>query len=279
MVRPRQAAVRPRVISPDTGESIAMDDVIAGLIEAGARGTAEIWGPDGSGKTTALEHLAAAFGPAEHVVLLDQPDAFEVQSQAAVALVVFTSNRPRASLADRSYALAPWTDDDIIEYLLAMHAGECRSVVRRLEGDGFRRHVRGAPRLWSIIMDEMARAEEVADTAITSLRRRSARRICVARICAGRTFATRISILSISAERDMTKIKPSISAVAMRSSKHMSKWSCTTSDSPGVAGNPPCFQSARVPVQCPSLVGTSNGGYEKNQQYLRSMFWTGDLTP
>ncbi len=134
------------------------------------RGAVEILGGRGAGKTTALEHLAATLVSPSRVVLLDDPDVAEVDSSAPGVLVIFTSRMRRDALTDTSLALAPWTDDDIIEYLLAVHPAQCRSVMQRLQDDSFRRAVRGEPQLWHIVLDEMAR-DEALPGARDALRR------------------------------------------------------------------------------------------------------------
>jgi len=159
MVRALRAPVRPRVISPETGDPIVLEDVVQSLIESNAQGAIEILGGRGAGKTTALEHLAGTLASPDRVVLLDDPDVAEIDSPMPDVLVIFTSCTHCDALTDTSLVLAPWTDDDIIEYLLATHPAHCRSVMQRLQDDSFRRTVRGEPQLWRIILDELAHDE------------------------------------------------------------------------------------------------------------------------
>ncbi len=58
MVEPTLALVRPRVIGSD-GVARPLDDVIDALLAHGTKGGFVIIGPHGSGKTTAIRHLAA----------------------------------------------------------------------------------------------------------------------------------------------------------------------------------------------------------------------------
>jgi ABC-type glutathione transport system ATPase component len=62
MVEPLRAAVRPRVISPETGDTVLLEDEVAEWLEGGSKTLGIVGGP-GSGKTTALRHLVAVFGP------------------------------------------------------------------------------------------------------------------------------------------------------------------------------------------------------------------------
>ena len=73
MIRPQKAPVTPRVLCPDTGDAIPLEEAIPPL-EGMPRGAIEIVGGPGSGKTTALRHLAAVLPPDDRVLLLDDPD-------------------------------------------------------------------------------------------------------------------------------------------------------------------------------------------------------------
>lgn len=164
MIPPRLAPVRPRVISPATGESLPLAETIGELLPAGQRGTViELVGGAGAGKTTALEHLAATWGERSNVVLLDRPTPAEVLSQRLAGSVVYTSRVRRRVPVDASFTLAPWTDDEILEYLLAAHPAQCAAIMRRLPDDTLRPRLRGIPQLWTMVLDEMAGGGETLD--------------------------------------------------------------------------------------------------------------------
>src|SRR5262245_35640691 len=140
MIVPQRAPVKPRVYSADSGAAFPLEDEVQQLLEAGARGIITVLGPPGSGKTTALRHLAAVLPHAEQLVVLDEPDlpsVLEYFVPKAVPLVVRTASPEKAGtltapLGLATYRLAPWTDDDRIEYLLSAHRPRCASVVKRL---------------------------------------------------------------------------------------------------------------------------------------------------
>ena len=73
-----KARVRPRIISPVTGEAIPLDDKIGQLIEEGRYKLVGLVGGPGSGKTTALRHLAAILPPwaLAQVRLVDNPRGY-----------------------------------------------------------------------------------------------------------------------------------------------------------------------------------------------------------
>lgn len=53
-----RAAVKPHAISPATGETLALEDAVSGWLEHDARGLILVSGDPGSGRTTAMQHLA-----------------------------------------------------------------------------------------------------------------------------------------------------------------------------------------------------------------------------
>ncbi len=59
--------------------------------------------------------------------------------------------------------LAPWCDDERFEYLLAAHPEQCRSVESRLRWASDRHLPGGNPQLWSVVLEQMAADESIAD--------------------------------------------------------------------------------------------------------------------
>ena len=119
-----QAHVRPRVYSSESGEALPLEAVIGPILAANDRGAVRVSGPDGSGKTVALNHLAGLVPPYMRVTFLDRPDPLAVAASSSEGLVVFASNQPSPKvLADLK--LAPWGRDEWIEYLLARNRRLC----------------------------------------------------------------------------------------------------------------------------------------------------------
>ena len=166
---PLPAPVRPRVIAPETGDVLPLEEAIRPALTRG-RGAIEILGGPGSGKTTALEHLAAVLDPAENVLLLDEPEAAGVAVEAHERLVVYSAGARHGHLTDTSFRLASWGDDDLIECLLAVQPARCQSVMRRVRAAADRRRLQGRPELWRIVLDRMA-ADESLDDIREALRR------------------------------------------------------------------------------------------------------------
>src|SRR4051794_18432298 len=158
MIQPERAPVQPRVLSRYGGETLLLEDEVRRFAEACAHGGVEVLGPVGSGKTTALGHLAAVLPPGAGVLVLDEPGLPEVLSAVATqGLVVCTQAKERGSVLPRplrlgSYRLAPWNRDELIEYLLAVHRSECAGVMARVESRD-QALLGGLPELWRPVLD------------------------------------------------------------------------------------------------------------------------------
>jgi len=161
MIQPEKAAVRPRVVSPLSGETVLLEEVIDDLVSRNFLGRVLIVGPAGSGKTTALRHLAAVIPLETDLVLLDEPDAVAIAKAPAGVLQVIAAPGPSSWLAECSYQLAPWGRDEWIEYLLQVHPRRCASVVSRIgEADTL---LDGIPDLWQIVLERLASDEAIPD--------------------------------------------------------------------------------------------------------------------
>ncbi len=183
----RPAAVRPRVISPRTGEAIRLDDELGERIEEGGGGLLVVVGEPGWGRRTAMLHVAAVLPPwaRERVRLFGSRQADDLRlvkftPAGPDALIVIFASGPGARFdpatlaaitrelgipADRveTYRLAPWDQDDAIEYLLAAHRDACASVMARLGQSGDFSYLGGIPELAAIVLDRMARDRSIAD--------------------------------------------------------------------------------------------------------------------
>ncbi len=163
-----RAAVRPRVISPETGDGILLEDELGLLLQAGNCPLASIVGPPGSGKTMALRHLAAVLPPwaLARVRLVDQ-STFDAATAAfapadSQTMAVVAGHRCLLPAA-RTYQLAPWGQDDVIEYLQSVHREKCASVMKRLRASGDLGFLEGIPELWTAVLDQMAKDESIHD--------------------------------------------------------------------------------------------------------------------
>jgi len=166
------------VISPASGESLLLEEEILSLIERKACGLVWLSGGPGAGKTTALAHLAAVLPPAANVLCLDQ----DWQSVGPDRLVVaggIPNFKPKSTFA--TFELAAWTEDELIEYLLATHRAACESVLRRCRAAADGDRLRGNPDLWRPVLDALA-ADERLVTIGDALRRVIDQRFSPARV-------------------------------------------------------------------------------------------------
>jgi uncharacterized protein YjbI with pentapeptide repeats len=156
MIVPRRAPVRPRVCSSKGGVSL-LEEEVAELVESGATGLVAVLGPPGSGKTTALEHLAAVLGRSGRIQLLDHPTAADLALyQSAWGPLVVYARVQAAPVPHRAtYHLVPWTRDDLIEYLLSCYKDRCAAVLGRVRPTDDEL-LQGLPDLWQIVLEQLA---------------------------------------------------------------------------------------------------------------------------
>ena len=167
VVAAKPACVRPRVISPLTGESLLVTDVIGQLIQDGQCKLVGLIGGPGSGKSTTLRHLATVLPPwaLARVKLVDDPDGYAdvvaFSSNEDCQIVVSAGIRIPPAPNQIIYRLAPWSQDDLIEYLLSAQWDRCASVMTRLKMSDDRGLLKGIPELWTTVLDRMARDESI----------------------------------------------------------------------------------------------------------------------
>jgi uncharacterized protein YjbI with pentapeptide repeats len=161
MIVPGRAPVRPRVVSSLSGETLHLEEIIADLMQAQPRGTVQITGPAGSGKTTTLGHLAEVFAGA-NICFLDNPEKAQILAAGNYAWIIYAVPFPYKDFpATAAFTLAPWSMDEVLEYLLAVHRERCASVMSRLlshPDDGL---LEGNAALWRITLDTLAEQETI----------------------------------------------------------------------------------------------------------------------
>lgn len=154
--------VRPRVVSELSGESLLLQDALEPLLQRGDPGVVCIQGAPGSGKSSALRSLAAQLPKGSIVELLDEPDRGRIAELSDRMLVVYAATDPLPLHHKAVYLLAPWGQDEALEYVLGAHPSRCASVLGRIHKAPARR-LPDLPHLWTICLDEMAADDSILD--------------------------------------------------------------------------------------------------------------------
>ncbi len=160
MIEPVIAAVRPRVTSPVTGDSVLLQEEVLDLLEQGIHQPIVLVGRRSSGKTTALRHLAAVLPNARDLHWIDDAKSDIPPSSPDNYPVICTRRRSPGWGRSTELRLLPWGEDELIEYLLAVHPDHCREVISRT-ADG--RSLNGSPHWWPIVLDILASDNTVPD--------------------------------------------------------------------------------------------------------------------
>lgn len=168
-MKPCRAAVRPRFISPSTGDALTLEDSVEAVFRHFHHGVVEIAGPKGAGKTAALQHLAAVL-PEElrvHFLSYQNPETSTVQDCSAIVEVSPEADPLPNRIA--RFHLAPWSVDDCIEYTLSRHRPHADSVIQRLLKIPDQYLLAGCPELCAVVLDRMANNPAI-DTVTKALR-------------------------------------------------------------------------------------------------------------
>ena len=157
--------VRPRVRTSVAGEAVLLEDLLEERVARREFGALRLEGPPGSGKHTALDYARRRFAGRAEIVVDDDPLGSSAQPgfehDECVRLFVWRRDSPAPEA--RRLELASWTRDEWIEYLLANHHDACAGVIARLEHAERYLALNGNARVWSLVLDELARDASLAD--------------------------------------------------------------------------------------------------------------------
>lgn len=182
--------VRPRVLSPLSGEKLYLDDALEPLIKDGRAGAVCVSGPPASGKSTALSWLASRLPSGSITTILDDPRPDAVAEYKDTMLVVYSASTPFGFPHRAAFALAPWGEDEILEYLLEFPKEARASVLDRLRRSSEEDRP-SWPEVWRACLDVMVGDPELEtprdalrrglDRILPAEARARARRICLER--------------------------------------------------------------------------------------------------
>ena len=159
-----RVVVTPRACAAPDGEPLPFHHHVRRIAARNKAGLINLFGEVGTGKSTALHHLAAVFAPAPGITLLDE-DADPTTAPATTRIVVLATRRRMARPHLAAFRMAPWTRDDVIEYLLATRPDRCASVMARLKDAPDGVGLGGVPELWAVVLEQMLADETIATPA------------------------------------------------------------------------------------------------------------------
>ncbi|MDB5342532.1 MAG: pentapeptide repeat protein [Schlesneria sp.] len=162
MLNPSQIPVRPRVIAEQSRETVLLEDLVEELLSAGDVSVLRINGTRGSGLTTALSYLQDRFGSQAGLRFTEEASMLPWPSRSRSLWIGFPLTNSSVGRILRC-EMAGWGQDELIEYLLAMHRDRCASVMRRLHHDPRTASLKGNPNLWSQVLELFAEDEGLLD--------------------------------------------------------------------------------------------------------------------
>ncbi len=169
MAEATRAPVKPRVLSSATGTVLALEDEVEWHLEQRGPALIALAGGPGSGKSTALDHLAAVFAHARRLRLVDGRDRFLDVDFGPDDVIVYAGPPLPEKLADKRLPLARWHRDELIEYLLACHPQRVGAVLAKVSNLDIQTF-QGNPEIWRIILDELALDESLTDPTAALVR-------------------------------------------------------------------------------------------------------------
>jgi len=153
---PRVAPVAPRARRPGSTAALPLEQLVLPILQSHSEGRINIIAGPGEGKTTALKHLRAVIPQSFHIRLVDTK-RIEIAARIVTSKAVLDNCEMLAV-----FELCPWTLDDCLEYLVAVHRPQCASVLSRLKDDPSLPALKGNPQLLTLAMDSMARDSSIA---------------------------------------------------------------------------------------------------------------------
>jgi uncharacterized protein YjbI with pentapeptide repeats/energy-coupling factor transporter ATP-binding protein EcfA2 len=168
----RQAArapVKPRILSTATGAALPLEDEVQSLLDRPGRALVQLAGAPGSGKTTALAHLADVFSHESRLRCVDEGGELGRIHWSAEDVIIFVGRAPESRPVTHRLLMAPWGRDELIEYLLAVHPQDCAAVLARISSLDIQM-LRGSPELWQPVLEELVRDRTLPSPTVAILR-------------------------------------------------------------------------------------------------------------
>lgn len=142
-----------------------LEDVVATHLAARDRGVVEVSGGPLMGKTTAIEYLDQVFAAERNLTLVDASAHLQHCFAPIGRVTVSTAPSVYGTASLGKYQLAPWGQDEWIEYLLAAHKSRCGSVMNRLRATREFSFLGGNPGLWRLVLEELALNDSISSAS------------------------------------------------------------------------------------------------------------------
>lgn len=129
--------MRPRVFCDGSPLARLLEEEVAQALRDSRAQVLQLVGPMGSGKSTALAHLAAIFAGEERLQLFDEGHAAPRTLTGGATVWVVARRQPKPGAP--ALRIAPWTCDEAIEYLLGRADADIGAAIAawRNAGDGW----------------------------------------------------------------------------------------------------------------------------------------------
>ena len=180
-IREERLPVRPRVLSGEAGESVPLEDELGPILAKHERGAIRLVGPAGSGKSTALAHLARRL-----------PAHFGVASARARALYAIATGTARVVVASTAALMPRVSSPARLQGALGLDQQWKGSPVARVIGTGVSEFVRGVQSL-GVNASDPAELELLVDGASRSMDRTKERELAN-RVHAGHRAEQRLPV-------------------------------------------------------------------------------------
>lgn len=181
---PVHAAVRPRVLVEGSSTPQRLDELVRECLDQGSRRVLWLIGARGSGKTTALRHLAAVLPDEARLRLIDDGPTIRTGAEDGPSdsgvVVVAARSAPREEVKVTRCRLVAWDDDDCLDYLVHHRRESATNAFARWRATGQPHDLARSPRLCAAVLQLLAEDDAIPDALaaidVAALRRHGAER-------------------------------------------------------------------------------------------------------
>ena len=138
-----------------------LEDAVVSLLAASMDQVVELFAEHASDAQMALQHLAA-LPFADQLHLTTDWSSLRSHSDSTGQLTVLAHSN-RDLLQESTWQIAPWTDDDLIEFLLSKYPEKCSAVMAQIRSDPGRDLLNGSPSLSTLVVEKIVKSNKPSD--------------------------------------------------------------------------------------------------------------------